>query len=285
MPWWPCVRKALEILHLCRCIVNFQYLPNSTPCVRNILEMWWSSNVSFQHLPNTSPWQDALFCQKPLKEGRYFACASSFRSDISNVSALCLEHVCVWYHIWSTFSNQRRICEPCGMGQSPWPFRAGAAGWWLSGRLHIQLCLWFSQWCSLPPPIQRRLDPLDLQRLCLSWGDMAFVGLHGHVGTWASLCQRSLHPLLFRKNEDNAEIGNRSGRCKRPWRPFFRLQGPWLPPATGGCPPPHKSPFFSTLRAWLTHISIGVMTPTSFFGRLTIMLTEERVRFTSGSYR
>jgi len=38
-----------------------------------------------------------------------------------------------------------------------------------------------------------------------------------------------------KKNEDNAEVGTWSGRCKRPWRPLFRLQGPRLPPATGGC--------------------------------------------------
>ena len=123
------------------------------------------------------------------------------------------------------------------MGQSPWPFCAGTAGWWLSGRIHLQLCFWLSQWCSLPPPIQRGLDPLDLQRLCLSWGHMALMGLHGHVGPWASLYRRSFHPLLFRQNEDNAEIGTWSGCCKRPWRPLFRVQGPRLPPAAApqGC--------------------------------------------------
>merc|ERR1711971_795029 len=28
-------------------------------------------SFNLEHLPNTSPWQDALFCQKPLKEGEY----------------------------------------------------------------------------------------------------------------------------------------------------------------------------------------------------------------------
>ena len=195
----------------------------------------------------------------------------------SDVCVLCLEHV--------YFSNCRGICEPCGMGQSPRPFCAGTARGWLSGCIHLQLCLWFSQWCSLPPLIQWGLDPLDLQRLCLSWGDMALMGLHGHVGPWASLYQRSLHPLLFWQNEDNAEIGAWSGRCKRPWRPLFRLQGPRLPPATGGFPPSTKLFSFSTMRAWLTHTFIGALTPISFFGRLTIMLAEERVQFTSRSYR
>ena len=132
------------------------------------------------------------------------------------------------------------------MGQPPWPICARPAGWRISGSFHLQLCFWFSQRCCLPSSVQRRLDPLDLQRLCLSWRDVACLGLHGHVGPGTTLCQRSLHSLLFRKNEDNKETGAWGGRCKRPGRSLFvRLQGPWLPLVAGG-PSPWWSLFFSS---------------------------------------
>ena len=108
---------------------------------------------------------------------------------------------------------------------------------------------------------------------------MPFLGAHGpHGPTW------TCGPLSFTlSTEFSPSTFPAEWRQRGNWHLEWLLQKTLATSFQGSRT--SATPCCSTTRAWLTHTFIGVMAPTSFFGRLTTMLAEERVQFTSRSYR